>query len=77
MSRDNKTNQSYRQRIKSRIQQGRYEEYNGLSICTINDFYPLMNGKIRYQVHSYFFSQLYENIEDALDKFFEIRRKIK
>jgi len=76
MANDNKT-KSYRQRIKNRIQNGHYEEYKGLSICTINDFYPLMNGKIRYQVHSYFFSQLYENIEDALDKFFEIRRKIR
>ena len=77
MSRHNKTNQSYRQRIKDRIENGRYEEHKGLSICKINDFYPLMNGKIKYQVLSYFFSQLYEDIEEALDKFFEIRRKIK
>ena len=77
MSQDNKLNQSYRQIIKGRIQNGRYEEYKGLSICKINDFYPLMSGKIKYQVHSYFFSQLYEEIDDALDKFFEIRRKIR
>jgi hypothetical protein len=77
MSQDNKFNQSYRQIIKGRIQNGRYEEYKGLSICKINDFYPLMSGKIKYQVHSYFFSQLYEEIDDALDKFFEIRRKIR
>jgi len=36
-----------------------------------------MNGKIKYQVHSYYFSRLYEDVEDALDKFFEIRRKIR
>lgn len=76
MSQDNKFS-SYRRRIKNRIQDGKYEEYKGLSICKINDFYPLMNGKIKYQVHSYFFSRLYEDIDDALDKFFEIRRKIR
>ena len=75
MSQDNKPNQSYRRRVKSRIQNGKYEEYKGLSICKINDFYP--RPKTQYQVHSYFFSNLYENVEDALDKFFEIRRKIR
>tara|TARA_R110002110_G_scaffold37253_8_gene123279 strand:- start:441 stop:668 length:228 start_codon:yes stop_codon:yes gene_type:complete len=75
MSKDK--NNSYRQRIKHRIQNGKYEEHKGLSICKINDFYPLMSGKIMYQVHSYFFSQLYGDVEEALSKFFEIRRKIK
>ena len=72
-----KQNKSYRQTIKDTIEKGRYAEHKGLSICRINDFYPLMSGKIRYQVHSYFFSKLYEDIEEALDKFFEIRRKIR
>tara|TARA_B100000809_G_C15049456_1_gene498438 strand:+ start:235 stop:459 length:225 start_codon:yes stop_codon:yes gene_type:complete len=72
-----KQNKSYRQSIKSGIENGRHTEYKGLSICRINDFYPLMSGKIRYQVHSYFFSQLYEDVDEALDKFFEIRRKIR
>jgi len=72
---DRKT--SYRQNVKDKIQSGRYVDYKSLSICRINDFYPLMHGKIRYQVHSHFFSRLYENIDEALDKFFEIRRKIK
>ena len=72
-----KQNKSYRQNIKDSIERGRHAEHKGLSICKINDFYPLMSGKIRYQVHSYFFSQLYEDIDDALDKFFEIRRKIR
>tara|TARA_R100000005_G_C4992389_1_gene199595 strand:+ start:1571 stop:1801 length:231 start_codon:yes stop_codon:yes gene_type:complete len=71
------TKKGYRQRIKDKIQNGWYEEYKGLSICRINDFYPLMNGKIKYQVHSHFFSKLYDDIELALDKFFEIRRKIR
>jgi len=72
-----KQNKSYRQSVKSKMQNGRHTEYKGLSICRINDFYPLMSGKIRYQVHSYFFSQLYEDVDEALDKFFEIRRKIR
>ena len=72
---DKKT--SYRQNVKDKINSGRYVDYKSLSICRINDFYPLMHGKISYQVHSHFFSKLYENIDEALDKFFEIRRKIK
>lgn len=67
----------WRRKVKYRILDGGYEEYKGLSICRINDFYPLIHGKIKYQVHSYFYSNLFEDIEDALDKFFEIRRKIK
>jgi hypothetical protein len=73
----NKIKTSYRQSIREKITSGRHIEYKGLSICCINDFCPLMNKKIRYQVHSKFFSSLYENIEEALDKFFEIRRKIR
>ena len=69
--------QSWRKKIKDKITNGGYEEYKGLSVCKINDFYPLMSGKIRYQVHSYFYSSLFEDIEEALDKFFEIRRKIR
>ena len=72
-----KQNKSYRQNIKSRIQSGKYTEHKGLSICRINDFYQSMIKKTKYQVHSYFFSQLYEDVDEALDKFFEIRRKIK
>ncbi len=68
---------SYRQSVKDRIQVGRYVDYKGLTICRINDFYPLMHKQIRYQVHSHFFSKLYEDIDEALDKFFEIRRKIR
>tara|TARA_Y100000310_G_C20598562_1_gene771795 strand:- start:93 stop:314 length:222 start_codon:yes stop_codon:yes gene_type:complete len=69
--------QSWRRKIKDKISNGFYEEYKGLSICKINDFYPLISGKVKYQVHSYFYSSLFDDIEEALDKFFEIRRKIK
>jgi len=43
----------------------------------INDFYEPMNKKIKYQVHCRSFSGLYENIEEALNKFFELRRKMR
>ena len=68
---------SYRQNLKGKILSGRSVDYKGLTICRINDFYPLMHKKIRYQVHSHFFSKLYEDIDEALDKFFDIRRKIR
>lgn len=72
-----KQNKSYRQNIKNRIQNGKYTEYKSLSICKINDFYQSVIKQTRYQVHSYFFSELYEDVDEALDKFFEIRRKIR
>ena len=70
---------SYRQNVREIITSGRYSEYKGLSICMINDFYePMtMNKKIKYQVHCRSFSGLYENIEQALNKFFELRRKMR
>ena len=71
------TKSSYRQAVKSRIQNGRYVEHKGLSICKINDFYETMNKKVRYQVDCRSFSSLYENIEDALNKFFELRGKMR
>ena len=71
------TKSSYRQTVKSKIQTGRYVEHKGLSICKINDFYKTMNNKVRYQVDCRSFSSLYENIEDALNKFFELRGKMR
>tara|TARA_R110000824_G_scaffold360588_1_gene548353 strand:+ start:5971 stop:6192 length:222 start_codon:yes stop_codon:yes gene_type:complete len=68
---------SHKQNLKDKVLSGRSVDYKGLTICRINDFYPLMHKKIRYQVHSHFFSKLYENIDEALDKFFDIRRRIK
>jgi len=69
--------QSYRQNVRERITNGRYSEYKGLSICMLNDFYEPMNKKIKYQVHCRSFSGLYEDIEEALNKFFELRRKMR
>lgn len=73
----NNQKQSYRQVVRDKIQNGRYVEYKGLSICRLNDFHRLIHGKTKYQVHSHFFSNLYDDVDKALDKFFEIRRKIR
>lgn len=70
-------NSSYRQTVKTKIQNGRYVEHKGFSICRLNDFYETLSGKIRYQVDCRSFSSLYEDIEDALNKFFELIRKPK
>ena len=68
---------SYRQNVRERITSGRYSEYKGLSISMINDFYEPIHKKIKYQVHCRSFSGLYEDIEEALNKFFELRRKMR
>ena len=72
---------SHRERIKYNISNGRYEEYKTVSICKINDYYRIANGAIKYQVHNeshkHSFSQLYDNIDEAVDKFFELKRKIR
>ena len=71
---------THRESIKDKLLSGSYEEYNNLSICRINDFYTIHSG-IKYQVHNdthrYPFSELYDDVEEAIDKFFEIRRKIR
>ena len=74
-------NKSHRENLRDKLQNGRYEEHKGLAICRINDFYKLVHGQGRYQVHSEYgkhkFSELYEDIEEAMDKFFETRRRIR
>tara|TARA_Y100001938_G_scaffold145753_1_gene223148 strand:- start:28660 stop:28911 length:252 start_codon:yes stop_codon:yes gene_type:complete len=81
-----------RQFIKDRIENKRYVEFKSLSICKINDFYDRMVQKDMYQVHcsnpkclqqkestskKIPFSMLYEDIEQALNKFIELRKKIR
>ena len=72
---------THRQRIEHNINNGRYEEYKTLSICKINDYYRMHDNKIKYQVHNeshkHSFSMLYENIDEAIDKFFDLKRKIR
>ena len=81
-----------RQFIKDRIENKRYVEFKSLSICKINDFYDRMIQKDMYQVHcsnprclqqkgstskKIPFSMLYEDIEQAINKFIELRKKIR
>ena len=70
----------YREFVASEINNGRYVEYKTLSICCINDFYELKSDKIKYQVHcddyKNQFSSLYHNLDTAVKKFMEIRRKL-
>ena len=67
--------------IRKQISSGRYVEYKSISICKINDFYSLISKKIMYQVHcthpKYKHSALYEDIEEAIDKFTELRKNIR
>ena len=70
----------YREFVADEINNGRYVEYKTLSICCINDFYELKSDKIKYQVHcddyKNQFSSLYRNLDTAVKKFMEIRRKL-
>ena len=71
-------NKSHKENLIEKLHNGRYEEYKGVSICLINDFYSTMNKKIRYQVHCdgrHKFSQLYDCANEAIKKYFEIRRR--
>lgn len=71
---------TYREFITDEIDNGRYVEYKSVSICCINDFYVLKSGKIKYQVHcddyKNKFSNLYGDLDTAIKKFMEIRRKL-
>ena len=42
---------TYRDFVEDEIDSGRHVDYKDLSICCINDFYALVSGKIKYQVH--------------------------
>ena len=71
---------SHRDSIRVKLNSGQYEEHKNLSICKINDFYRIGSGKIKYQVHCdnrSNFSQLYDDMEEAIDQYFELRRKIR
>jgi hypothetical protein len=69
---------SHRKNLIDKLHSRRYEERKGVSICLINDFYPSVNKKIRYQVHcdgKYKFSHLYDCANEAIKKYFEILRR--
>lgn len=71
---------TYRDFVEDEIDSGRHVDYKDLSICCINDFYALVSGKIKYQVHcddnKHKFSKLYTNLDIAINKFMSIRRNI-
>ena len=73
--------QTKRDSIRKKITTGKYVEYHTLSICKINDFYPLISGKIMYQVHCSSprckHSALYEDIEEAINTFLELRENLR
>jgi hypothetical protein len=73
--------QTKRNSIRKKITTGKYVEHNALSICKINDFYPLISGKIMYQVHCFSprckHSALYEDVEEAISTFLELRKKLR
>ena len=71
---------THRENLRDKLQNGRYENYKGLSICLINGFVKMNFRGLTYQVHSdgrIKFSQFYKDIEEAIDKYFEIRRRLK
>jgi hypothetical protein len=56
-------------------------EYKDISLCKINDYYDRIIRKELYQVHSdnrkAKFSMMYKNPHEAVDKFLEIKGKVK
>ena len=56
-------------------------EYKDISLCKINDYYDRVIRKELYQVHSdnrkAKFSMMYKNSQEAVDKFLEIKGKVK
>ncbi|MAF25449.1 hypothetical protein CL634_07735 [bacterium] len=69
---------SYREAIQKKLENGGYEEFKSLCVAAI--YRPGVNQTF-YQVHwdAYRqpFSKLYDNIEEAMDKFFELRKRVR
>ncbi len=68
---------SPREEYKNIIYSGRYIESNGVSICNLNDYIQGFNRSAQYQVWSdkHRVYNLYQNLNDALDKFLELRTR--
>lgn len=79
-----------RQRICISLDSRGYFDFRSLSISMIQQFYKTHNTKHVYQVHcthpkalvnsgakKVAFSKLYESLDDALEEFLKIRRKIR
>jgi len=57
-------------------------DYRGkLCVCFLSDYYQGRVRRVVYQVHCsdsrYLFSQCYRTINEAMDKFFELKGKLK
>jgi len=64
------------------IHEGINIEYGKLSLCDLRNFhYSEVKNNRRYQVHSddrvYPWSMIYEDLEPAIVKFMELKRKVK
>jgi|TARA_B100001778_G_C18550735_1_gene612940 hypothetical protein len=83
-------NKTIRQRVCIAISSKGYYDFRSLSISAIQQFYKTHNEKHVYQVHCTHpkalvnsgnkkvpFSKIYENLNEALDDFIKIRRKIR
>jgi hypothetical protein len=52
-------------------------ECNRLSLCCINDYMKFSsNRNIKYQVDCDDYSQLFDDIHEAVEKYIEIKRKL-
>jgi hypothetical protein len=64
------------------LKEGFSIEYGKLSLCDLRDFrHSAIYDNRRYQVHSddsrYPWSGIYEDIESAIEKFLELKRKVR
>jgi hypothetical protein len=64
------------------IEQGNSLQYGKLSLCDlVNFYYSNVKRDRRYQVHcddnKYPWSKIYDNLDSAIEKFLEIRKRIK
>jgi len=69
---------THRDRIRSKLDKGGYEDYKSLSISVIKR--SVIRNTL-YQVHCesgrHKFSELYEDIEEAISKYFQLRKKLR
>ena len=64
---------------KNIIHSGCYIEANGVSICNLSDHLYGFDRSARYQVWSdkHNTYELYHNLDEAIDKFLELKRKVR
>ena len=72
----NKLNAS-KEDYKNILYSGCYIESNGVSICNLNDYIQGFNRSEQYQVWSdkHRVYELYQNLDEAMDKFLELQTR--